>query len=112
MRRAALPPEIEEYRDICWLREGTSSVKTVLQAEQFVQQVGFAACLTDARQSGAIPLCGGLRKTRCDHAAQRPEGRRKLARVAAQGRDAAPRPRLLWKTGARQGDVPVTGHDP
>jgi hypothetical protein len=61
MRRVPLPPEIEEYRDIAWRRESTSSVHTVLQAEQFVQQVGFAACLTDARQPGPslyVAVCG------------------------------------------------------
>lgn len=48
----ALPPEIEEYRDERWCREATRHVDTAAAAEQFIEQVGFAACLTDSRQPG------------------------------------------------------------
>ena len=59
--RPAIPGEIEEYRDQQWRREATRQVETVVQAEQFVEQVGFAACLTDSRRPGPslyVAVCG------------------------------------------------------
>jgi hypothetical protein len=56
-----IPPEIEEYRDECWRREATRQVETALEAERFIEQVGFAACLTDSRRPGAslyVAVCG------------------------------------------------------
>jgi hypothetical protein len=56
-----LPPEIEEYRDVHWHRENTACVKTVTQAEEFIERVGFAACLTDACRPGPslyVAVCG------------------------------------------------------
>jgi hypothetical protein len=58
---ASIPAEIEEYRDTRWWRESTQQVSTPLEAERFVEQVGFAACLTDARRTGPslyIAVCG------------------------------------------------------
>ncbi len=60
-RRLSLPAEIEEYRDIYWQREETARVETFLQAERFIERVGFAACLTDARHAGPslyVAVCG------------------------------------------------------
>src|ERR1700682_6163375 len=57
----SLPPEIEEYRDACWRRQNTACVETVVQAEEFIERVGFAACLTDARRPGPslyVAVCG------------------------------------------------------
>jgi hypothetical protein len=57
----SLPPEIEEYRDAHWRRENTACIETVAQAEQFIERVGFAACLTDSRQPGPslyVAVCG------------------------------------------------------
>jgi hypothetical protein len=57
----ALSSEIEEYRDARWHRENTACVETVTQAEEFIERVGFAACLTDARQPGPslyVAVCG------------------------------------------------------
>jgi hypothetical protein len=57
----SLSPEIEEYRDERWHRENTECIETVVQAEEFIERVGFAACLTDARQSGPslyVAVCG------------------------------------------------------
>jgi hypothetical protein len=59
--RPQLPDEIEEHRDAWWRREGTRQVETVYQAEAFVEQAGFAACLTDARRPGPslyVAVCG------------------------------------------------------
>lgn len=56
-----LPEEIEDYRDAQWRREGTRQVETALDAERFVEHVGFAACLTDARRPGPslyVAVCG------------------------------------------------------
>jgi hypothetical protein len=56
-----IPGEFEEYRDERWRREGTRLVATVLDAERFVEQVGFAACMTDSRRPGPslyVAVCG------------------------------------------------------
>jgi hypothetical protein len=56
-----IPEEIEEYRDERWRREGARQVETALEAERFIEQVGFAACLTDSRRPGPslyVAVCG------------------------------------------------------
>jgi hypothetical protein len=56
-----LPPEIEEHRDERWGRDLTRSVQTPMQAEAFVERVGFSACMTDARRPGPslfVAVCG------------------------------------------------------
>ena len=56
-----IPEEIDEYRDERWRREGTRQVETALDAERFIEQVGFAACLTDCRRPGPslyVAVCG------------------------------------------------------
>ena len=58
---ARLPPEIEDYRDAQWDREETRRVETALDAERFVEQIGFAACLSDSRRPGPslyVAVCG------------------------------------------------------
>jgi hypothetical protein len=57
----AIPSEVEEHRDARWWREATRQISTPLEAERFIEQVGFAACLTDARRSGPslyVAVCG------------------------------------------------------
>jgi hypothetical protein len=57
----AIPVEIEEYRDQSWHRDATRAVESVVAAERFVDRVGFAACLTDARRPGPslyVAVCG------------------------------------------------------
>jgi hypothetical protein len=59
--KARIPPEAEEFRDRGWRREGARHIETVLAAERFVEEVGFAACLTDARRPGPslyVAVCG------------------------------------------------------
>ena len=59
--RPEIPAEIEEYRDERWRREGARQVSNALEAERFIDQVGFAACLTDSRRPGAslyVAVCG------------------------------------------------------
>jgi hypothetical protein len=56
-----IPDEFEEYRDHHWHREAARSISTVLEAEQFIEHTGFAACLTDARRPGPslyVAVCG------------------------------------------------------
>jgi hypothetical protein len=56
-----LPDEIEDHRDWRWCREGTRQIQTALDAEQFVEQIGFTACLTDSRRPGPslyVAVCG------------------------------------------------------
>ena len=59
--RPEMPAEIEEFRDERWLREGARHVSTPYDAERFVDQVGFASCLTDSRKPGPslyVAVCG------------------------------------------------------
>jgi hypothetical protein len=59
--KPTLPEEIEEYRDERWRREGTQQVETAYDAERFIEQVGFTACLTDSRRPGPslyVAVCG------------------------------------------------------
>jgi hypothetical protein len=56
-----IPADIEDYRDGRWRREGTRQVETAFDAEAFIQQIGFAACLTDCRRPGPslyLAVCG------------------------------------------------------
>jgi hypothetical protein len=61
MKSGPLPPEIQEHRDVFWRREGARQVETAFDAELFIQQIGFAACLTDSRRPGPslyVAVCG------------------------------------------------------
>jgi hypothetical protein len=56
-----IPPEIEDYRDEHWCRENARQIETAFEAERFVERVGFAACLADARRPGPslyVAVCG------------------------------------------------------
>ena len=56
-----IPSQIEEYRDEHWCREGTRQVETASDAERFIENAGFAACLTDSRRPGPslyVAVCG------------------------------------------------------
>ena len=60
-QRPQIPADIEEYRDERWRREATRQVETAAEAERFIEQVGFAACLTDSRRPGPslyVAVCG------------------------------------------------------
>jgi hypothetical protein len=60
-RRPEIPDEFEDHRDARWHREGARQVETALDAEQFVERVGFTACMTDCRRPGPslyIAVCG------------------------------------------------------
>jgi hypothetical protein len=60
-RKTPIPEDIEDHRDARWRREATRQIETAIEAERFVEQVGFAACLTDARRPGPslyVAVCG------------------------------------------------------
>jgi hypothetical protein len=59
--RIDVSSEAEEYRDERWQREGTRQVESAYDAERFIERVGFAHCLTDARRPGPslyVAVCG------------------------------------------------------
>ena len=59
--KTELSADVEDYRDERWYRDATRSVSTVLDAERFIEQVGFAAGLTDSRRPGPslyLAVCG------------------------------------------------------
>jgi hypothetical protein len=61
MPKLTLPEDIEELRDQSWRREATRQVDNALEAERFIERVGFAACLTDSRRPGPslyVAVCG------------------------------------------------------
>ena len=61
MRAGTVDFDIQEFRDARWWREEHRAVQTALDAERFVEQTGFAYCLTDSRRPGPslyIAVCG------------------------------------------------------
>jgi hypothetical protein len=60
-RSHPLPDDVDDHRDRHWRREGGREMATAHDVEQWVEQVGFAACLTDARKPGPslyVAVCG------------------------------------------------------
>ncbi|HEY7784381.1 MAG TPA: hypothetical protein VIB00_06625, partial [Pyrinomonadaceae bacterium] len=56
-----LPEQIELHRDRMWRREEDLRVDSAVQAERFIEDVGFANTLTDTRRAGPslyIAVCG------------------------------------------------------
>lgn len=73
---ASIPSAIEDYRDVHWWRESTRQVTSPIDAERFVEHVGFAACLTDARRPGPslyVAVCGRRDAVLPRHAQKDPE---------------------------------------
>ena len=61
MPHPEVPSDVEEIRDSRWWRESAKQVTTPLDAERFVEHVGFAWCLADARTPGPslyVAVCG------------------------------------------------------
>ena len=59
--RGDLPDDIEDHRDRCWRRDPSRAVVSAADAERFIEEAGFVACLTDARRPGPslyIAVCG------------------------------------------------------
>ena len=61
MTTASLPEHVELHRDRLWRRDEEIRVERALDAERFVEDVGFANTLTDTRRAGPslyIAVCG------------------------------------------------------
>src|SRR5438132_14290731 len=61
MTNPPLPEEIELHRDRMWRRDEELRIESALDAERFIEDVGFANTLTDARRAGPslyIGVCG------------------------------------------------------
>jgi hypothetical protein len=61
VRTPSLPDEVEAWRDRHWCRDETLRVQQAGDAERFVDRVGFAAGMTDARRPGPslyVAVCG------------------------------------------------------
>lgn len=60
-RPSLLTPVAEGHRDRHWCRDEPLRIEGAAEAERFIERIGFAACLTDARQPGPslyIAVCG------------------------------------------------------
>ncbi len=56
-----LPEEIEAHRDRMWRRDEDLRIESAVDAERFIEDVGFANTLTDTRRAGPslyIAVCG------------------------------------------------------
>src|SRR2546423_1370893 len=56
-----LPEEVEAYRDRMWRLEPESRVESAVEADNFIEAVGFCATMTDARRPGPslyVAVCG------------------------------------------------------
>src|SRR5437588_8378303 len=61
MTTPPLPEQIELHRDRMWRRDEDLRVESAVDAERFIEDVGFANTLTDARRAGPslyIAVCG------------------------------------------------------
>lgn len=61
MSTPSLPEHIELHRDRLWRRDEELRVESALDAERFIEDVGFANTLTDTRRAGPslyIAVCG------------------------------------------------------
>jgi hypothetical protein len=59
--RYPIPEAFEAHRDHHWRRDPSRAITSPLAAERFVDEVGFVACLTDARRPGPslyVAVCG------------------------------------------------------
>ncbi len=61
MTTSPLPEQIEAHRDRMWRRDEDLRVESAIDAERFIEDVGFANTLTDTRRAGPslyIAVCG------------------------------------------------------
>src|SRR6266516_2631560 len=61
MTTPPLPEHIEAHRDRMWRRDEELRVESAVDAERFIEDVGFANTLTDTRRAGPslyIAVCG------------------------------------------------------
>src|SRR5437660_5283269 len=61
MTTPSLPEQIELHRDRMWRRDEELRIESAVDAERFIEDVGLANTLTDARRAGPslyIAVCG------------------------------------------------------
>lgn len=61
MRTPTQPEDVEAWRDAHWCREDARRLTSPADAERFIERVGFAAGMTDARRPGPslyVAVCG------------------------------------------------------
>ena len=63
MTTPPLPEQIELHRDRRWRRDEDLRVESAVDAERFIEDVGFANTLTDARRAGPSFRHRGVRMT-------------------------------------------------
>jgi hypothetical protein len=59
--KVPIPEHVEEHRDRHWCRENSRAIEHAVEAERFVDRLGFTACLTDSRRPGPslyVAVCG------------------------------------------------------
>ena len=56
---------MELHRDRMWRRDEELRVESAVDAERFIEDVGFANTLTDARRAGPSFRHRGVRSPRC-----------------------------------------------
>ena len=91
--------------------KGRGRSRRAFEAERFIEQVGFAACLTDCRRPGPslyVAVCGRRDAVMPRNVQKDPEA--SLTWVLKDEIIAA-RQGLLRQARARQGDVPRAAHD-
>ena len=70
-----LPEQIELHRDSMWRRDEDLRIESAVDAERFIEDVGFANTLTDARRAGPSFRHRGVRSPRCESPSQRSQYR-------------------------------------
>ena len=109
--RPAPSPEIEDFRDERWRREGARQIETAFEAERFIEQVGFTACMTDSRRPGPslyVAVCGRRDAVMPRNVQKDPGGVRD---VGPEGRAHRARQGVLRQALTREGDVPGAADD-
>ena len=106
-----IPPEIEDTAMTLAPRRRRGRSRRRFDAERFIEQVGFAACLTDSRRPGPslyVAVCGRRDAVMPRNVQKDPEA---SLTWHAEGRDREARQGLLREARARQSDVPRAAHD-
>jgi hypothetical protein len=65
MPTSPLPEQIELNRDRMWRRDEELRIESAVDAERFIEDVGFANTLTDARRAGPSFRHRGVRAAGC-----------------------------------------------
>jgi hypothetical protein len=65
MTTPPLQEQIELHRDRMWRRDEDLRIESAVDAERFIEDVGFATTLTDIRRAGPSFRHRGVRSPRC-----------------------------------------------